>query len=362
MIRVENLHHHFGEHLVFDGLNLNIQAGEVVGIIGSSGTGKSTLLECMALLTQAEEGTVFFNDTAVTRSMLSTPDIRGKIGMVFQNFNLFEHMTVVENVMAGPIHLLHIDRKAAFIAAMEQLRQVGMYDKAYLHPNALSGGQKQRAAIARTLAMKPDVILMDEPTSSLDPTAKAEVVAVIRMLAQEKRTMVIVSHELDLIRSVCTRVVFLHSGKVWEEGNPKKLLSDPDREETRRFVLALRLLELSVDSETFDFIGLQTTLTNYASQTGIAQPLLAKLQSVLEELFQVIILETEEKNWMKITIECNDRSDLLSGKVLCTGRPLDMDDSEQFLSWRIIQKRADNITVEPINEGDMSNLICFELT
>ena len=362
MIRVENLHHRFGTHTIFDGLSLEIRTGEVVGIIGSSGTGKSTLLECMALLTEPEQGKVFLNDTELTRSTISSPTIRGKIGMVFQSFNLFEHMSVVENVMAGLLHLQKLSQRDAYVAAMEQLRQVGMYDKAYLHPEELSGGQKQRVAIARTLAMKPDVILMDEPTSALDPAAKAEVAAVVRMLAQEGRTMVIVSHELELLRSVCTRVVFLHGGRVWEDGKPKKLLNDPEREETRRFVLALRLLELDVDAETFDFIGLQTTLINYAAQTGISQTLLTKLQSVLEELFQVIILQSRVKNKMKISVECSDRSDALSGRVLCTGPEIDMDDPRQFISWQIIQKRAKSITVEPISEGEMTNLICFELT
>ena len=157
-------------------------------------------------------------------------------------------------------------------------------------------------------------------------------------------------------------MVFLNGGKVWEDGPAKKLLTDPEREETRRFILALRLLELDVDSETFDFIGLQTTLINYAAQTGISQTLLTKLQSVLEELFSVVILESREKNRMKISIECNDRSDALSGRVLCTGQPLDMEDPEQFLSGQIIRNRAKSITVEPVCEDGMSNRIDFELT
>ena len=362
MIRVENLHHQLGDHLLFDGLDLEIRPGEVVGIIGPSGTGKSTLLECMALLTEPKAGKVFLNGTRMTRAMLSAPEIRGKIGMVFQSFNLFEHMTVIENVMAGPARLAGVDQRAAFAAAMEQLRQVGLYDKAYLRPESLSGGQKQRAAIARTLAMKPDVILFDEPTSALDPAAKAEVATVIRMLAREGRTMVIVSHELELIRSICTRVVFLYGGKVWEDGSPAKLLTEPEREETRRFVLALRLLELDVDSEDFDFIGLQTTLGNYASQTGISQALLTKLQSVLEELFQAILLDAGERIRMQITVECNDRANRLSGRVLCSGKPVDMDDPMQFLSWQIIRSRAADITVEPVSEGDLHSRICFELT
>ena len=209
MIEIKNLKFDSKNRAIFQDLNMTINDGEVVGIIGPSGCGKSLLLRLMIGLIQSSGGYVLFDGKELERNKYGALLKNDKIGMVFQNYNLFEHMTVLENVVSGPIHLSKRDRKEVLEDAKKIIKMIGLNDVAYAYPHTLSGGQKQRAAIARTLAMNPGIILFDEPTSALDPMMKGEVEAVIRMLAAQKRTMVIVSHEMELIRSVCTRVVFL---------------------------------------------------------------------------------------------------------------------------------------------------------
>ena len=361
MISVENLCLTRDGNRILDGLNLTVDAGEVVGVIGPSGTGKSVLLKCIMNLAVPDSGTVTLDGTQVTPAVPESEKVRGKIGMVFQNFNLFNHLTVLENVMAGPVDLLHEDRKTAYEKAMRLIRRVGLSDRAYAFPSILSGGQQQRAAIARALAMDPQVVLMDEPTSALDPLAKGEVETVIRMMAPEGRTMIIVSHEMEVIRRICTRVVFLYNGKVWEDGTPEKLFDHPERPETRRFVQALRVLEMDVDSADFDFIGLQTTLSEYAYRTGIPAPLLTRLQSTLEEFFHIIILDADCPNRLHLVLEFDEKSGKLYGNLDCTGDPIDVDDPHYYLSWRIIGKRVDDLQIKTSSVEGYTNHVRFVL-
>ena len=265
MIRAENLHLSFDGKELFRGLDLTINDGEVVGIIGPSGTGKSVLLRCLMMLQKPSAGKIILDGTDITERGADVNEARKKIGMVFQTFNLFQHMSVIENVMSGQVHLQGVSQKDAYEESMRLLKSVGLADKAYSYPSKLSGGQQQRAAIARTLAMKPQIILLDEPTSALDPMMRGEVEAVIRMMAAEGHTMVIVTHEMELVRKICSRVVYIDEGVVYEEGTPAKILENPERTRTRRFVRALRVLEFDVQSKEFDFIGSSTTIADFIS-------------------------------------------------------------------------------------------------
>ncbi len=234
MIKIENLHKSFGKHEVLKGIDLDIAAKEVVVIIGPSGSGKSTLLRCMNYLEEPTEGTVTIDGVTLKGSNLNK--VREDVGMVFQRFNLFPHMTVLENVTLAPIKVKKIAKEEAVSTAKNLLQRVGLADKANTYPEQLSGGQQQRVAIARALAMKPKVMLFDEPTSALDPEMVQEVLDVMKGLAEEGMTMVIVTHEMGFAREVGDRLLFVDDGRIIEQGNPKDIFENPKEERTKNFL------------------------------------------------------------------------------------------------------------------------------
>ena len=218
------------------GIDLEIQDGETVVLIGSSGSGKSTFLRCLNLLNVPDKGQIFIDGQEITKPKTNLNKLRAKVGMVFQSFNLFENLNIIENIKLAPRKVLHLSNKQAEKEAMELLKRVGLANKAYDYPKNLSGGQKQRVAIARALAMHPEVILFDEPTSALDPEMVGEVLEVIKDLAKDhSRTMVIVTHEMSFAREVGTRLIFLDKGKIIEDGEPRKIMDHPTTERAARF-------------------------------------------------------------------------------------------------------------------------------
>jgi polar amino acid transport system ATP-binding protein len=235
VIKVKNLHKYFGQLEVLKGIDEHIKKGEVVVIIGPSGSGKSTFLRCMNLMEAPTEGQVIVEGVNITDPKVNINEIRQKVGMVFQHFNLFPHMTVLENITLAPIKVKKISKEEAEKIAYDLLEKVGLKDKAKEYPNKLSGGQKQRIAIARALAMNPDVMLFDEPTSALDPEMVKEVLEVIKQLVREGMTMVIVTHEMGFAKEVGTRLFFMDEGKILEQGNPKEVFANPKEERTKVF-------------------------------------------------------------------------------------------------------------------------------
>ncbi|ASJ93098.1 glutamine ABC transporter ATP-binding protein [Staphylococcus epidermidis] len=236
VINIKNLNKKFGANEVLRDINLTVDKGEVVAIIGPSGSGKSTLLRCMNLLDVPSKGKVIFEDNELTQHNVQLDNLRQKMGMVFQNFNLFPHKKVIENVMLAPL-LLHKDSKDQLKEkALYLLEKVGLKDKADSYPNQLSGGQKQRVAIARALAMEPDVMLFDEPTSALDPEVVGDVLKVMRQLANEGMTMVIVTHEMNFAKEISDKVVFMADGVVVESGTPQNIFENPQHSRTRNFL------------------------------------------------------------------------------------------------------------------------------
>ncbi len=247
MIRVCNLHKHFGGLHVLRNVSFEVARGEVLVIIGPSGSGKSTLLRCMNFLEEYDSGEIWFGDKLVgyrranggrmiRDGEASVSRVRTRMGMVFQNFNLFPHKTVLENVIEGPIIVKRETREAAVARAEALLAKVGLSDKRDVYPGVLSGGQQQRAAIARALAINPALMLFDEPTSALDPELVGEVLRVIRALAEEGRTMILVTHEMRFAREVASHIVFLHNGCIEEEGPPEQVFGEPVSERCRQFV------------------------------------------------------------------------------------------------------------------------------
>ncbi len=254
-------------------VNFDIQPGEVVSIIGPSGTGKSTMLRALNLLDPPTGGEILFEGRNILEKGYPLEQLRRKMGMVFQSFNLFPHLSVLENVCFAPVKLLGIPEEQAREEALELLRKVGMASKASVNPEMLSGGQKQRVAIARALAMKPEVILFDEPTSALDPTMVGEVLSVIRQLAKEGMTMLIVTHEMKFARDVSTRIFFMNEGVLYEDGTPEQIFEHPRRSATKAFVQRIhkQVFEVDASAEGFDPYEMGTEMGRFCLKYGIPQ-------------------------------------------------------------------------------------------
>ncbi len=287
MIKIEQLAKHYGETQVLRNINAEIKKGDVVSIIGPSGTGKSTLLRCLNLLETPTSGRVFIGEDDILDPQTDIALIRQKMNMVFQSFNLFAHLNVLDNLTLGPVKLRDLSRKEAENKAMELLRLVGLAEKADYFPDELSGGQKQRVAIARCLAMEPEIILFDEPTSALDPTMISEVLAVIRRLVREGITLLIVTHELDFARDVSNRVFFMDEGIIYEEGSPEQIFNNPQRDKTRAFINRIRSCRFEVTSADYDLYGINAEIEAFCDRQIIARPARDKLQLLVEELLQL---------------------------------------------------------------------------
>lgn len=236
MLEIKNLYKSFGRDEILKGINLSVEEGEVVVIIGPSGSGKSTLLRCINFLEKKQKGVININGVQIENKECTINKIRQNVGMVFQHFNLFPHKTVLENIIEGPVQVKGEKKQIAISQALELLEKVGLSEKKDAYPSMLSGGQKQRVAIARTLAMKPQMILFDEPTSALDPELVGEVLNVMKELALEGMTMIIVSHEMGFAREVSDRVIFMDDGKILEEGTPDSIFTNPQNERTQTFL------------------------------------------------------------------------------------------------------------------------------
>ncbi len=236
MIQVSGLHKSFGELKVLQGIDQVVQKGEKLVIIGPSGSGKSTFLRCLNLLETPSEGKIYIEGECITDPKVNVNRIRQKMGMVFQHFNLFPHLTVLENLTLAPIRIKNMAKDQAEALARSLLKKVGLLDKEREYPSRLSGGQKQRIAIARALAMQPDIMLFDEPTSALDPEMVGEVLGVMKELATEGMTMVVVTHEMGFAREVGSKLLFMDEGKILEQGDPRTIFQDPQHPRTREFL------------------------------------------------------------------------------------------------------------------------------
>lgn len=289
MIKVEHLSKKFGDLAVLKDVTTEIKKGEVISIIGPSGTGKSTFLRCLNLLEQPTGGKILIDEVDILNPKTNINLVRQKMGMVFQNFNLFDHLTVLDNLTIGPIKLLKKSKVEAEKRAMDLLQQVGLVSKYNAFPDELSGGQKQRVAIARCLSMDPEIILFDEPTSALDPTMVSEVLGVIKHLANNGMTMAIVTHEMKFARDVSTRILFMDEGIIYEEGTPEQIFDHPQREKTRTFIHQIRNFQYHIDNNQFDFYAMNGEILKFCEKNFFSSSKTKNIELVVEETLQLCL-------------------------------------------------------------------------
>jgi polar amino acid transport system ATP-binding protein len=287
MITVQHLSKRFGDLVVLKEINLQIDEGEVISVIGPSGTGKSTLLRCINLLERPSGGSIRIDGVDILDPKADVPKVRQKMNMVFQSFNLFDHLSVLDNLTIAPIRLKGMNRAKAEEKSRSLLALVGLSEKAGSFPDELSGGQKQRVAIARCLAMDPEIILFDEPTSALDPTMVSEVLSVIRRLAKNGMTMVIVTHEMDFARDVSTRVMYLDEGVIYEEGTPEQIFDHPQKEKTKAFINRIRSACWHIASPDFDRYAMTSEIEAFCEKQIIPAKTRHNLQQVIEEVLRI---------------------------------------------------------------------------
>lgn len=283
MIKIEHLSKTYGNLAVLKGVNAEIKKGEVISIIGPSGTGKSTFLRCLNLLETPSGGNIYIDGENIFPKKVKTSRIRLKMGMVFQSFNLFEHLSVLDNITLGPVKLLKKTKTDAEKKAVELLQVVGLAEKMNAYPGELSGGQKQRVAIARCLAMEPEIILFDEPTSALDPTMVSEVLGVIRRLAKEGMTMVIVTHEMRFARDISTRVFYMDEGIVYEEGTPEQIFNHPEKEKTKAFINRIRSFSYHIGNARFDLYQMNAEIELFCEKHFLSYQQRHDILLILEE-------------------------------------------------------------------------------
>lgn len=360
LLRIEHLKKEYPGVTPLKDVNLTVNEGEIIAIIGSSGCGKSTLLRQINQMERATAGKIFLRDEEITAPGYRTDLLRQKIGMIFQSFNLFSHLTVVENIMAAPVNLLGLSRQNAYDRAKELAAKVGLSQKLLSYPDELSGGQQQRIAIVRALAMEPKILLFDEPTSALDPTMVGEVETVIRKVAEMGVTMMIVTHDMEFARKISTRVLYMDEGGVYEDGPPEQIFERPQREKTRQFIQRLKVLTLSVESRDFDFIGCHTAIEAFGQKNGVPKDVTRSLMLLFEELVtQLLLPRLPELPRILWTVEYEPKSECAEVSVRYNGEHFDVMESDNEISLRIVRGSAENIRYAA-EDGEMPN--CLSLT
>ena len=308
MISVRHLRKEFPDTVPLKDVNATIQKGEVISIIGPSGTGKSTFLRCLNRLETPTSGTILVDGVDISDRKCPLHLLRRKMGMVFQSFNLYPHMNVIENIMYAPMKVLKLPREEAYERGMKLLRTVGLAGRELKYPDQLSGGQKQRVAIARTLAMEPEIILFDEPTSALDPTMVAEVLAVINRLAQEGMTMLIVTHQMRLAKTVSSRIFYMDDGVIYEDGTPDQIFNHPQKERTRQFINGLDWIRKSFFRDELDYLGFISEIHAFALKKMFTPELLYRVDAAIEEVYlQTIMPRLDAGTEMNFSLEYSER-------------------------------------------------------
>lgn len=354
MIEIKHLRKEFDDDTIpLKDISVTINNGDIISIIGPSGTGKSTLLRCINMLTEPTSGSIIVDGQDITERGCNLNEIRKKMGMVFQSFNLFGHLTVIENIMNPQITLLGRGRQEAYDKAMYLLQQVGLATKVFSYPDELSGGQQQRIAIARTLAMDPDIILFDEPTSALDPSMIGEVQSVIKMLAKSGRTMMIVTHEMDFARKISNRVLFMYDGYIYEDGTPKQIFEHPQKEITRRFIQRLSSLTYKIDSTDFDIEAMNDELQGYGEKLLIEAERLSKLIISLEEICINNIAAYSDVPDILVKIEYSEKLDVLTMLIKYKGEVFDVNSSESKLFHDILEEQTTAVVQSDLVDDPM---------
>lgn len=307
MIKIVNLTKDYGNGPILENVSLEINKGDSLVIIGGSGCGKSTLLRCINKLITPEKGEIYINGQNILDPSVNIDKLREKIGMVYQHFNLFSHLTILENIILAPTVVNKVDREVAIQEAKALLKKVGLSGKENQYPSSLSGGQKQRVAIARTLAMHPDVILFDEPTSALDPTMVDEVENVIKGLINEGMTSVIVTHEMSFAKNVASRVVFLAEKGIYEEGNAKEIFESPKKVLTQRFLYRSRMYEKDIDRDNVDLPSLLSEMKSYIYRYDHTKEQINILSVISDELLTPLFNDPKLEK-VKVRLLCSENT------------------------------------------------------
>ena len=359
MIKVEHLCKAFGDLVVLKDISIEIQTGEVISIIGPSGTGKSTFLRCLNLLDQPTGGSISIDGVNLLDAKTDVPKIRQKMNMVFQSFNLFSHLSVLENLTIAPIKLRGMSKKDADQKSIDLLKLVGLAEKAESYPDELSGGQKQRVAIARCLAMDPEIILFDEPTSALDPTMVSEVLSVIRRLAKDGMTMAIVTHEMDFARDVSNRVLYMDDGLIYEEGTPQQIFENPQKEKTRAFINKVRSFNYQISSPDYDLYAMNAEIEAFCEKQILQKKARHNLVLIVEELLNlynpflsstilnITIAYSEKKESLEIV--CESQGDALN--------PLAIELLPDQLGVTIIKALSETIDYQRIDDRNVVTVV-----
>ena len=362
MIRIEHLERAYSKVTPLKEVNTEIHKGDVISIIGPSGTGKSTLIRCLNLLDTPTAGKIWVDGVCITDKNCDISKVRRKMGMVFQSFNLFNHMNVIENIMAAPVDVLGKSKQDAYDYGMKLLRMVGLADKALNYPDELSGGQKQRVAIARTLAMEPEIILFDEPTSALDPTMVGEVQAVIRDLAKRGLTMMIVTHEMRFAREVANRVFYMDEGGIYEEGTPEQIFDHPQKEKTIRFIKRIKSFESEITSKDFDFIAWNSNVEQFGRKNRMSQKCVYRIQAVFEELaVQIILPELLDVFKMMVVVEYSQDDETATMEIRYDGMQFNPMESDNLLSLKLAQNATESLVYEKIDDGKYTNRVVAKI-
>ena len=338
-------------------VNAVINEGDVISIIGPSGTGKSTLIRCINLLDRPTGGQILLDGVDITAPDYHAEEARRRMGMVFQSFNLFGHLTVIENLMAAPMDILHKSKQEAYDTGVELLERVGLAGRELRYPDQLSGGQKQRVAIARTLAMDPDVILLDEPTRALDPTMVGEVQSVIRDLARSGKTMMIVTHEMNFAKAICNRVFYMDQGGIYEEGPPEQIFDAPQKERTRQFIQRLKVLEILVDSREYDFIGVSTQIDQYSLQNDVPARVKYRLRLTFEELVEQLLVPSVTTYPIRFVAEYKEAEQMMNITVTYGGERFDPSGGENALSYNVLKQSVEDLSYDYDPSQELANRV-----
>ena len=345
MIKVEHLSKSYGDLCVLKDVTAEIRKGEVVSIIGPSGTGKSTFLRCLNLLEHPSGGSIRVDGIDILDRKADIARVRQRMNMVFQSFNLFAHLSALENLTIGPIKLKGMDRHAAEAKALDLLRLVGLAEKADRYPNELSGGQQQRVAIARCLAMDPEIILFDEPTSALDPTMVSEVLSVMRQLARNGMTMAVVTHEMEFARDVSNRIFYMDEGLIYEEGTPEQIFGNPRREKTRSFVNRIRSYRYRIGSPDFDRYAMYAEIEAFCEKHILPRNIRYNLMLAIEELLEIYKPDIRDAP-LDLGVTYSEKTDALEVAFERSGEwpdPLESNPQPDDLGLRIIRGITESV-------------------
>jgi polar amino acid transport system ATP-binding protein len=365
MIKIENLSKSFGDLQILRNIDATIEKGECISIIGPSGTGKSVFLSCLNALLIPDTGRVLIDGLDIFDNHTNINKLHEQMGMVYQNFNLFSHLTILENIILAPVKIKKLPRNTAIEKARELLNTVSLAAKENAYPHELSGGQKQRIAIARAMAMEPQILLFDEPTSALDPTMTGEVLAVIRALAKQGLTMLIVTHEMEFAKEVANRVFYMDCQGIYETGTPEEIFEKPQKERTKAFISRLKTLDLKVQSLEFDLLGQVSQIEQFCIKYNIEHRMINKVQMVFEEMSMYLLknhFKEAETPDILVNVSYAEREKDIVISITYSGRLTDPfteteADEDEALGLLMIQRMSKSALYSTVDNKNMLTII-----